>query len=166
MEILHSPLSDDDLLRLSARLALEGWQLEYVHGKVVVSPPTGGETGSRNFNLYGPLAEFANRHGYVGYDSSTGFRLSDGDVRSPDAALIAQQRVARLTPQERKQFPPLAPDIVVELLSETDDLAELVKKCKRWRDEGSSFVVLLDPQMERRLTWGEAPEGFPELTAW
>lgn len=87
-------------------------------------------------------------------------------MRSPDAALVAQERVARLTPRELKQFPPLAPDIIVELLSETDELAEIVAKCERWHDEGSSFVVLLDPRTKRRLTWGNAPEEFPELTAW
>jgi Uma2 family endonuclease len=51
------------------------------------------------------------------FDSSTGFQLADGSVLSPDAALVRLERWQALTPEQRRGFPPLCPDLVVELVS-------------------------------------------------
>jgi len=51
--------------------------------------PTGSETGSRNGELFFQLKLYAKRSGgWKAFDSSTGFRLTDGAVVSPDASLI------------------------------------------------------------------------------
>jgi Uma2 family endonuclease len=62
-------------------------------GELIIMPPTGGETGNRNFDLSGQLW-FWNRQNRLGkaFDSSIGFRLSNGATRSPDASWIAQSR--------------------------------------------------------------------------
>nr|WP_275414314.1 Uma2 family endonuclease [Spirulina major] len=52
-----------------------------------------------------------------GFDSSTGFCLSNGAKRSPDASWICRERWESLTPEERRKFAPICPDFVVELLS-------------------------------------------------
>lgn len=54
------------------------------------------------------------------FDSSTGFRLGDGSVLSPDAALVNLDRWQTLDEVERRSFPPLCPDLVVELASPSD----------------------------------------------
>jgi len=46
-------------------------------------PPTGGETGTRNSTLLVLLGLALKL-----FDSSSGFRLPDGSVLSPDAALV------------------------------------------------------------------------------
>jgi Uma2 family endonuclease len=49
------------------------------------------------------------------FDSSAGFLLPDGSVRSPDASVVRLERWQTLSEAERDGFPPLCPDLVVEL---------------------------------------------------
>ena len=57
-------------------------------GQVIAMTPTGGETGGRNNLLSARLQIWAlGQGGWKVFDSSTGFRLPDGSVLSPDAAV-------------------------------------------------------------------------------
>jgi Uma2 family endonuclease len=49
------------------------------------------------------------------FSASTVFKLPNGTDRPPDAALIQRQRWKALTRAERRKFPPIAPDFVIEL---------------------------------------------------
>ena len=49
------------------------------------------------------------------FSASTVFKLPNGTDRSFDAALIQRQGWEALTPAERRKFPPIAPDFVIEL---------------------------------------------------
>ncbi len=119
-------------------------------GELIVMPPTGGETGKRNFKLSQQLANWADADGTgVGFDSSTGFKLPNGADRSPDAAWVRLERWEALTPEQRRKFPPLAPDFVVELRSASDDLKPLQDKMKEYRDNGVRLGWLIDPQNQR-----------------
>ncbi|HEY9889991.1 MAG TPA: Uma2 family endonuclease [Candidatus Obscuribacterales bacterium] len=66
------------------------WTMERsAAGEILVMAPTGAETGERNFDLIGQLWLWTKRDGCgKGFDSSTGFRLPNGAVRSPDAAWV------------------------------------------------------------------------------
>lgn len=91
-------------------------------GSLISMTPTGRETGGRNGALLVELG-LALRNGRLPYklfDSSTGFHLRDGSVRSPDAFLVAVESWRALTDEERKGFTPLCPDLVVELASTSD----------------------------------------------
>lgn len=62
-------------------------------GELLIMPPTGSETGGRNFNLNGQLFVWTERDGTgIGFDSSTGFTLPNGAKRSPDAAWVNLER--------------------------------------------------------------------------
>lgn len=90
-------------------------------GRLIPMTPTGGETGARNSLLIARLQIWAlRRGGWKVFDSSSGFRLPDGSVLSPDAAVVRLDRWQSLTPEERRGFPPLCPDLVVELASLSD----------------------------------------------
>ncbi len=116
-------------------------------GELVIMPPTGGETGNRNFDLLGQLW-FWNSKNNLGkaFDSSTGFKLPNGATRSPDASWIRREKWDALTPQQRKKFLPLCPDFAVELISETDDLEDTRTKMQEYLANGLQLGWLINPK--------------------
>jgi len=90
-------------------------------GELIVMSPTGGEAGEKNFNLYIDLGIW-NRQTRLGkaFDSSTVFVLPNGARRSPDVSWVKLERWDALTPQEKRGFPPIAPDFAIKLVSPSD----------------------------------------------
>ncbi|MBI3185719.1 MAG: Uma2 family endonuclease [Myxococcales bacterium] len=115
-------------------------------GELIIMPPAGSASGKRNFALTGLFFRWVAKDGTgVGFDSSTGFILPNGAERSPDAAWIKNERWDALTPKEQERFAPLCPDLVVELRSPTDRLADLKAKMQEYIDNGASLGWLIDP---------------------
>ncbi|MEM9491202.1 MAG: Uma2 family endonuclease [Myxococcota bacterium] len=125
-------------------------------GEIIVMAPTGGETGHRNILLTVRFAAWADRrlhangHGGdavdgVTFDSSTGFLLPSGALRSPDLAWVARRRWDALSPEQREGFVPLCPDFAVELRSPSDSLSVLQDKCREYSAAGARLVWLVDP---------------------
>ena len=139
-------LSDEQFAQLAA--ANQDLQLELTaKGELIIMPPTGGETGDRNFELDGQLW-YWNRQTRLGkaFDSSTGFRLPKGGTRSPDVAWVSMDRWEALTPAERRKFLPLCPDFAVELVSETDDVEETRSKMQEYVNNGLRLGWLINPR--------------------
>lgn len=128
-------------------------------GEIVIMSPTGGITGFRNSNLIIELGYWNKQHqlGKI-FDSSTGFRLPGGAVRSPDASWVENARWNALSTEEQRKFPPLCPDFVVELMSASDELAETKAKMEEWVDSGCRLGWLIYPDQERAFIYkpGEA----------
>ncbi|NMG60749.1 Uma2 family endonuclease [Geitlerinema sp. P-1104] len=127
------------------------------NGELIVMPPTGGESGQRNFSLIGQLAAWVASHPDLGegFDSSTGFLLPNGAIRSPDVAWVRRHRWESLTPEQRRGFPPLCPDFVIELGSASDDLAPLQAKMQEYVSQGTELGWLINPQ-QRQVEWYSA----------
>ncbi|HYG81887.1 MAG TPA: Uma2 family endonuclease [Pyrinomonadaceae bacterium] len=120
-------------------------------GDLIVMSPTGGETGIRNFELTGSFWAWVKKDGTGrGFDSSTLFTLPNGAKRSPDVSWVRNDRWERLTKKERKQFPPLCPDFVVELRSPSDSLRTLKKKMQEYTENGAQLGWLIDP-LEKKV---------------
>jgi Uma2 family endonuclease len=115
-------------------------------GEVVVMSPSGGATGARNLAVAGALWQWAreNKQG-TAFDSSTGFVLPDGAVRSPDASWVRRERLVKLTQQQRERFLLLCPDFVVEVASPTDRLVDLQQKMDEYMTNGAQLGWLLVP---------------------
>jgi Uma2 family endonuclease len=147
---LAVPLDDDELYELCRRypdLRIE----RTPQGALIVMPPTGGETGRRNFVLTTRFGAWVERDGSgVGFDSSTGFLLPNGAERAPDVAWVRNERWLALTDEQRRKFPPLCPDFVIELRSPSDDLDDLQAKMQEYSDNGAALGWLVDPT-ERRV---------------
>ena len=119
-------------------------------GELLVMAPTGGETGRRNSKLIQRLANWADADGTgLTFDSSTGFILPNGAMRSPDAAWVRRSRWEALTGEQKEKFVPLCPDFVVELRSATDALHALQAKLQEYIDNGALLGWLIDPEQER-----------------
>jgi Uma2 family endonuclease len=132
-------------------------------GQVIAMPPTGGETSRRNSELLFQLNTFATTSdSWLVFDSSAGFRLPDGSVLSPDASLVRLERWQVLTPQQRRGFPPLCPDLVVELASPSDEgprgLTALRRKMTSYQANGARLGWLLLPDEQAVDVWPAAGE--------
>ena len=121
-------------------------------GGVIIMPPAGGETGQRNAELTMQLRLWAKQDGEgTTFDSSTGYRLPNGAVRSPDASWVRHSRLNALSPDQREKFLPLCPEFVIELRSPTDSLSVLREKMQEYLDNGAQLGWLIDPA-QRRVT--------------
>ncbi|AMR29767.1 hypothetical protein A0257_13740 [Hymenobacter psoromatis] len=118
-------------------------------GTIIYMALTGGDTGRRNTKLISRLDRWAEDTGLgLVFDSSTGFRLPSGAVRSPDAAWVSTAAWQALTETQRSKFPPLAPEFVVELLSASDSVEEMALKMQEYVTNGCHLAWLLDPKTE------------------
>ena len=127
-------------------------------GQVIAMTPTGGETGRRNTRLLARLQVWADRHGgWEVFDSSSGFRLADASVLSPDASLVRRERWQALSPEQRRGFPPLCPDLVIELASPSDSgprgTQALRRKMAAYQANGAQLGWLLFPEERAVEIW-------------
>jgi Uma2 family endonuclease len=127
------------------------WKIERTsEGELIIMPPTGGQTGRRNFDLVRMFGTWAEADGSgVGFDSSTGFILPNGAERSPDLAWVRRERWDALSEDQKEEFPPLCPDLVVEIRSRSDPLPELQKKMREYLANGAQLGWLIDPAQRR-----------------
>ena len=112
-------------------------------GRVLAITPTGSETGARNSRLEMRLLLWADQQGgWKVFGSSTGFRLPDGSV---------------LTPEQRRGFAPLCPDLVVELASPSYEgpraLTALRSKMAAYQANGARLGWLLIPHKQVVEVW-------------
>ena len=120
-------------------------------GELIVNPPTGWETGERNWSISGELYLWWRNSGEPGkaFDSSTGFILPNGATRSPDASWVSRERWQALTPEQKGAFANICPDFIVELRSSSDRLGSLQAKMREYIDNGALLGWLIDPQQRR-----------------
>ncbi|MEH2037000.1 Uma2 family endonuclease [Nostoc sp.] len=145
------------------------------NGEVIIMPPAFSDTGNRNFNIAAQLGYWTEQDGTgIGFDSSTGFTLPNGAMRSPDASWIELERWNALTDAQKASFAPICPSFVIELRSSSDRLIKLQEKMQEYIDNGTLLGWLIDRQNRkvyiyrpnRELEILENPEavsGNPEL---
>jgi Uma2 family endonuclease len=136
----RSHATEADLLRMPN----DGRKYELVDGHIRVSP-AGGRHGLIIVELTARLLAFVKRKrsGYV-FESSTGFRLPKGNVRSPDISFVARGRFKKeVVP---KGFIPFPPDLAVEVLSPEDRPRFVLDKVGEYLDAGVRMVWVLDPE--------------------
>jgi Uma2 family endonuclease len=116
-------------------------------GVIEAMPPAFGGTGAKNCRLTAQVGVWAWNDGTgTAFDSSAGFTLPNGAVRSPDASWIRNERWNALTKEQRDEsFSPICPDFVVELRSHTDRVKKLRKKMREYIAQGARLGWLLDP---------------------
>jgi len=128
---------------------------------IIAMPPAGSESSRKSSEIIFQLMLWNRQHqlGYV-YESSAGFVLPDGSIRSPDAAWLSKEKFAQLTEAQRQGFPPVCPEFVVEVRSPSDGLAALRRKMEIYLLNGVQIGFLLDPESERATIY--RPDQLPE----
>ena len=119
------------------------------NGQIIVMSPTTYITGKRNNEILYQLNVW-NKKFKLGstVDSDTGFYLSNGAMRNPDAAWISYERLSTLDESELNSFPHLCPDFIVELKSKSDSLIDLKLKLSEWMENGCRRGWLIDADEE------------------
>jgi len=122
---------------------------DLVRGVLVAHEPPGFRHGEIAVRLTIALGTYVhNRHLGRVVAGDAGFKLqSDPDtVRGADIAFVSWERMPQQSPVS---FPPLGPDLVVEVLSPGDRPGETLAKIADWLSAGTRLVWVVDP--ERRL---------------
>lgn len=116
-------------------------------GEVVIMPSAFTETGRRNFKISGQLWQW-NETWQLGeaFDSSAGFTLPNGAIRSPDTAWIAKEHWESLSDEAKYGFAAICPDFVVALRSSSDALKALRAKMQEYIENGAQLGWLIDSQ--------------------
>ncbi len=146
-----------ELCRLNRELRIE----RAAGGGLSIMPPAGGDSSRRNAEIARQLGNWARRDGTgASFDSSCGFVLPNGAIRSPDASWVLRERLDILTERQRSRFLPLCPDFVVELRLPTDSLQVLQDKMREYMENGAGLGWLIDPQRREVLVY--RPDGSVE----
>jgi Uma2 family endonuclease len=149
LKSLTPKITDEVLARLCSENPDRRLEIN-THGQLVIMSPTGSLTGEKNGDLFLQIGIW-NRQDKLGkvFDSSTGFQLSNGAVRSPDVSWIAISRWNALTDKQKRGFAPIDPDFAIELMSPTDRLDELQQKMSEYMSCGVRLSWLINPDAER-----------------
>jgi Uma2 family endonuclease len=125
-------------------------------GELVAMAPVGGQGSRGEASLIIRLGIWneATKLGVV-FSSQGAFRLPIGSTRAPDVAWVQQKRWDSLSLQEQVSFPPICPDFVIELRSQSitadgrivpQPLPELRARLLEYVASGLRLGWLINPQ--------------------
>jgi Uma2 family endonuclease len=119
------------------------YQMELVNGRIIVMSPSGYESEEVATRISGKLFSYVdqNRLGRV-TGSSAGFILPNSDVRAPDVSFVLAQRL-RKSP---RGFAELAPDLMFEVKSPSDNIKKLREKIDSFLEQGTRVGILIHPE--------------------
>ncbi len=117
-------------------------QIELREGKLIIMSPSdsvSGEVGAR-FSMLLSTWVYTNNLGRI-LDSSTGFRLPNGDLLSPDVSFVSRERLKH----NPRTYLSVVPELIVEIKSSRDRLRELEEKIALFLGQGVQVGLLIDP---------------------
>jgi Uma2 family endonuclease len=122
---------------------------ELFRGDLRMMSPAGGRHGRIANRLAWLLSNhvLANRLGVV-LAAETGFLIETNPdtVLAPDVAFVRSERYQSI--ENEVGFVPLAPDLVIEVLSPSDRYSRVESKVLAWLDAGCRLVLVVDPESE------------------
>jgi len=123
----------------------DGRKYELVDGEAK-EVPTGGRHGKIGSEINFLLRSVAKPYGSV-FDSSTGFRMASGNIRSPDVSFM---RFDRLPDGDAPVgFVDGAPDLCIEIISPSEDQRDSWRKVGEYFESGASQVWHVFPETRR-----------------
>lgn len=146
-------VTDEELMQISSQNPELRFERN-ADGTIVTMPPTGGISGNRELKAGAFLLTWVESQdlGEV-FGSSTGFKLANTAVKSPDAAFVAKGRLPEGWDEGEDQFLNLAPDFVIEIRSKTDSLETLKAKMQEYIANGVRLGWLIDRKNQQALVY-------------
>src|SRR2546427_1416432 len=133
-------ISLDDIEKL--QILYPDYQIELREGKIIIMSPSdsvSGEIGVRFSILLGTYV-YSHNLGRV-LDASTGFRMPNGDLLSPDVSFVSRERLK----QSPRTYLSVVPELIVEIKSSRDRIRELEEKIALFLSQGVHVGILIDP---------------------
>ncbi len=136
--------TDDEL----EALPKDGYKYELLDGELIMSPvhENHGSICVRISILMGVFV-LHRKFGNV-YDSSTGFRLTSELLLCPDVAFVSKARLKKIRIDPEK-FLAGAPDLVVEVLSPSDRMAQINRKLDHYFEHGTRLAWLVNGRKQQ-----------------
>ena len=164
----ESPMNDDEYYEFC--MANPGLRCERTaQGEIVIVPPAGYESDYRNATIVEQLGQWARRDGRGRVSGPTAeFILPTGAALSPDAAWVSNGRIASLTKAQRRKFPQVCPEFVIEVMSPSDRLKSAKEKMAEWMRGGVDLGWLIDGDertvyVYRGVQVGQSASAEPEV---
>ncbi len=145
-----------------AALPDDGYRYEYIGGRTIMMSPAGVLHGAIASQITYLLSHhlYPQRAGII-LDSSTGFRLPNGDVRSPDISVILSDRLVH--EGLVIGFGETPPDLTVEIISSNERYEDVVAKVQLYLDWSVNTVWVVEPAQRMVVVYRR--EGVVRLTA-
>ncbi len=140
-----SPTSAAELFAQPA----DGYRYELFAGELVMMSRAGGRHGRIAWRIGHLLGKHVEEHSLgIVFAAETGFLIETqpDTVLAPDVAYLTKLKYE--TVRSEVSYIPLAPDLVVEVLSPSDRFSRVEAKALRWLDAGTPLVLLVDPENE------------------
>ncbi len=146
-------VTDEELMQMSSQNPELRFERN-ADGTIITMPPTGGISGNRELKAGALLLTWVESQdlGEV-FSPSTGFKLANTAVKSPDVAFVAKGRLPEGWDKGEDQFLNLAPDFVIEIRSKTDSLETLKAKMQEYIDNGVRLGWLIDRKNRQALVY-------------
>jgi Uma2 family endonuclease len=147
-------MTADDLARLPDQV--RGYEL--VEGRLVRMSPTGIEHGDIAQEIGVALRIFVKEHRLGrAFAAGTGFIVSQpgypDTVLAPDVAFVRAERIPPRDSPQWQGFLRLAPDLVVEVASPSQQRTELAAKARFWLAAGARLIWLIWPRAREVEVW-------------
>lgn len=133
-------LSEDDFMRL----ADDGHKYELVDGEAK-EVPTNIEHDTIGFNLLMLIGPHTRGRGFV-TTGQAGFRMISANVRCPDVSFTRKARFPGGKPPTT--FGSVAPDLCVEIISPSEDMADMNRKVREYFASGAEQVWHIFPEAQ------------------
>lgn len=161
-----------------AKMPGDGKRYELINGELRMMSAAGGQHGRIAMRI-GSMLEQHVRTKSLGevFAAETGFLLSTNPdtVRAPDAAFVNTTAFEQI--DEIRGFLPVAPDLVIEVVSPSDTSSQVEEKANAWIGYGVKLALVVDPDNRsirayreggviRTYFAGDTVDGSDVVTGW
>ncbi|MCE7066221.1 Uma2 family endonuclease [Dyadobacter sp. CY326] len=138
-------MSEDEFFRFCQMNDMLSFERDK-NGNIIFMSPTGSFTGRFTLRIANKFFNWLENNDIPGevFDSSTGFTLPNGAVRSPDISWVPKEKWDALSCDEQEKFAPICPDFIIEVRSKSDDLKYLQDKMLEYMENGCQLGWLID----------------------
>jgi Uma2 family endonuclease len=136
----------------------DGHHYEIINGELIDMGNSGALHGYVCSTLMILLGGYVRQHNLGAMlDSSTAFKMKNGNKRSPDIAFFAKERLQGIAVLPSGYLEG-APDLAVEVLSPGNTVEEINDKLTEYFDNGSRLVWVINPTQHYVLVYRSAQE--------